>query len=127
MIYEMKLTTEDFEDIVLDRKHIEIRLYDHKRQGISIGDEIDFINLRSPLERVRVRVKSLLREDSFSDLLEKHELSEMTSRFTKFEDYLIKIYSRYTPEKEKKNGILGIEIELIDGNLNHSTMGAIAA
>ena len=44
MIHYMKLNPKPFAMIAEGRKTIELRLYDEKRQGISLGDTIVFKN-----------------------------------------------------------------------------------
>ena len=48
MEHSMKLYVEPFEAVRNNRKTIEIRLNDEKRQSIKIGDTIVFTNIESP-------------------------------------------------------------------------------
>ncbi|MBS3160031.1 hypothetical protein J4436_04550 [Candidatus Woesearchaeota archaeon] len=48
---QMKLFNESFFRIKEGRKIIEVRLFDEKRQEVSIGDEIGFSLINSPLIR----------------------------------------------------------------------------
>lgn len=53
MHYHMKLSSEAFEKIVIHAKVIESRLYDEKRQQISLGDEIEFSAHENPEKKMR--------------------------------------------------------------------------
>ena len=64
----MKLHPEPFAKIKDGSKTIELRLYDEKRQRISIGDTIRFINTESAADAVVVRVRDLFIFDSFEEL-----------------------------------------------------------
>ena len=45
MLHKMKLNESPFEMIKNGTKTIEFRLYDEKRQGVKIGDKIEFSKL----------------------------------------------------------------------------------
>ena len=45
MLHNMKLQPEPFEKIKCGQKTYELRLLDTKRQKVSVGDTIEFLNL----------------------------------------------------------------------------------
>lgn len=108
MIHKMKLNESPFERIKNGTKTVEFRLYDPKRQMIKIGDKIEFSKLPDLQEKILVDVTDLYRENTFERLFRKlysneEEILEKTKS----------MYDIYSPEREKKYGVLGIKIEII--------------
>lgn len=106
----MKLSDKPFEKIITGYKIIESRLYDEKRQQINIGDQIEF-SYNDTEEKVITRVKALYRYESFEDLF-----SDFPSEYFggDSKDELIReIEMFYSKEDQKKYGVVGIKIELI--------------
>ena len=104
----MKLKEDPFERIKNGTKTIEFRLYDEKRRKIKIGDKIEFWKLPELEEKIVVEVLDLYKEDSFEKLFKKICTDE--------EEAKIKtntMYQYYTPEEEKKYGVIGIKILLL--------------
>ncbi|MEK6940957.1 MAG: hypothetical protein AABW49_03600, partial [Nanoarchaeota archaeon] len=64
----MKLFKEPFSRIKEKRKIIEVRLFDDKRQKVSIGDEIEFSLIDNPKEKILVKVIDMSRFKFFKDL-----------------------------------------------------------
>ena len=108
----MKLSTEPFEKIVRKEKVIESRLYDEKRQQIAIGDEIEFSENEHPENKVRTRVKGLLRYQSFKDLFADHEPALFGGESRDF--LLNQIEQFYSDEDQQKNGVIGFRIEVLN-------------
>ena len=109
MIHKMKLKESPFERIKNGTKTIEFRLYDEKRQKVKIGDKIEFSKLPEIQETLLVEVLDLYQEESFEKLFEKlytdeNEIKRKTNAMHEF----------YSPEEEKKYGVLGIKISLIN-------------
>ena len=112
MQHQMKLASEPFNKIASGVKLIESRLFDDKRQQISLGDEIEFSENENPDNKARTVVKGLLRYQTFKELFADHEpvLFGDESR-----DFLLnQIKSFYSDEDEQKYGVLGVRLELID-------------
>lgn len=63
--HQMKLMTEPYKNIVSEKKVIESRLFDEKRQQISIGDRIIFSENDKSENNVTTVVKGLLRYQTF--------------------------------------------------------------
>lgn len=108
----MKLHTSPFEKIKSGEKTIELRLYDEKRQQIKAGDFITFTNTATG-ERLNTKVVKLHRFDSFEELYKELPLLQCgytaedvdTAHPADMEQY-------YSPEEQKKYGVVGIELSL---------------
>ena len=108
----MKLSAEPFEKIARKEKVIESRLYDEKRQQITIGDEIEFSENEHPENKVTTRVKGLLRYQSFKDLFADHEPALFGGESRDF--LLNQIEQFYSNEDQQRNGVIGFRIEVLD-------------
>lgn len=114
MEHEMKLRAEPFEKIKSGSKTIELRLYDEKRQRISVGDTIRFTNTECPTDTICVEVKELFVFDSFAELYRALPLTacgysdlELSSASP---DDMAQYYSE---EEQKRYGVVGIQISRI--------------
>lgn len=110
----MNLFPSPFEEIQSGRKSIELRLYDEKRQEIRIGDLITFINTENEAEKITAKVIAMHIFDSFKELYENLPLlkcgyTQENVVFASYKD--MELY--YSPEKQKRYGAVGIEIEII--------------
>ena len=88
-------------------KTIEFRLYDEKRQGVKIGDKIEFSKLPDLQEKLLVDVLELYQEDTFERLFRKLSFNE--------EEVIRKtraMHEIYSQEKEQQYGVLGIKIKI---------------
>lgn len=113
MIHYMNLCATPFEKIKSGAKTIELRLYDEKRRKISIGDEIVFDSPSG--EIMRARVEKLHVFASFEELYENLPLTKCGyTREEASKTSFIDMYEYYTPEMEKKYGVVGIELTLKD-------------
>ena len=112
----MNLNPQPFSMIADGHKTIELRLLDEKRQKIAVGDTLIFTNTADPALQLRCAVKNLHRFANFAELYGAlplnrcgylpHELA--TARPEDMDMY-------YSPEKQAQYGVVGIEIELLDG------------
>jgi len=112
MKHAMKLYESPFKRIKSGRKKIELRLYDEKRQKVSIGDTITFTKLPDKDESIDTTVIGLLQYASFKELVEHTPMSY----FGYPEDYnkdafVQSMYSIYLPELEREHGVLGIVLK----------------
>ena len=106
-MHKMKLNESPYEMIKNATKTIEFRLYDEKRQGVKIGDKIEFSKLPDLQEKVLVDVLELYQEDTFERLFRKLSFNE--------EEVIRKtraMHEIYSPEKEQQYGVLGIKIKI---------------
>lgn len=115
MVYEMKLNPEPFEKIRDGRKNVELRLYDEKRRKLEIGDDIIFTRLPDEEEKIAVRVKALLRFESFEDLFKMIPPERCGNEVgTPASEAALGMRKYYSEEQERKHGVLGIGISVID-------------
>lgn len=112
MQYQMKLATEPFNKIASGTKLIESRLFDEKRQQISIGDQIVFSENENPENTVTTVVKGLLRYQTFKELFADHDPSLFGEDSKDF--LLAQIKSFYSDEDEQKYGVVGVRLDLVD-------------
>jgi len=108
----MKLTKEPFDQIAVGTKVIESRLYDEKRQTISLGDEIMFAENDNAENKINTRASGLIRYQTFADMFRDHDIALFGGQST--DSLVAKIHEFYSPEDESKYGVLGIRIERID-------------
>ena len=110
MIWEMNLNPEPFDLIKHGHKDVEMRLYDERRKGIKVGDEILFTN-NITFEKMTVKVINLYRFKDFEELysyFDKKRLGYKDEEFASPSD-MEKYYSK---DKIAQYGVLGIEIKL---------------
>lgn len=112
MQHQMKLATEPYNKIALGKKLIESRLYDEKRQQISIGDQVVFSENDKPENTVTTVVKGILRYQTFKELFADHDPALFGEESRDF--LLTQIKSFYSDEDEQKYGVVGVHLELID-------------
>lgn len=112
--HRMTLDSIPMNNIRNGNKTIELRLYDEKRQKISIGDVIKFVNSKNITDTLCVVVEDLFIFDSFDELYK--NLSLLDCGYTK--DNIDQASPRdmdsyYSREKQSKFGVVGIKISLL--------------
>ncbi len=114
MEHLMKLYNEEFERVKSGRKTIEVRLFDEKRQRILVGDLITFLKLPNLEEQISVQVLELLKYKSFPDLAESIPMEDFGYPDNYEKDRFVEeCYEIYSPEDERKFGVLGIRIKVM--------------
>jgi len=108
----MKLAAEPFANIAAGTKVIESRLFDEKRQQISIGDEIVFSANEDPDNIVTRKVTGLLRYQTFKELFADHDPALFGEESREF--LLNQIKEFYSDEDEQTYGVVGIRLANID-------------
>lgn len=111
MIHKMNLQPGPYKMVERGTKTIEMRLYDEKRQKISVGDTIEFTN-DATKETLVVRVLNLHRYKTFAELyanFEKEQIGYESDEIAEPED----MEQYYSKEKIEEFGVVGIEIEVI--------------
>lgn len=111
MNHQLQLATEPFKAIVSGKKTIESRLFDAKRQKIMVGDEIIFTNRENTAQTVTVKVISLFHDETFHDLFVHNGPSKFGSESVAWLDDQIREF--YSKSDQRKNGVVGIEFEII--------------
>ena len=105
----MKLCKEPFEQIKQNRKTVELRLYDEKRQQIKPTDEIEFTQTETG-ETLRVKVYALHIYADFERLYQHFDKSQLG--YADDEEYDYKdMYAYYSLENIQKYGVVGIELK----------------
>ncbi len=104
------IRNDPFQAIASGRKTIESRLYDQKRQLITVGDSITYINNDTPEQSVIVRVVELLRYDSFQELFTVHDPALFDG--IRKEWLLNQIRQFYSEDEEKLYGVVGIRFQI---------------
>lgn len=107
----MKLKRTPFTLIQNGQKTVECRLYDEKRQKISLGDHILFSLVDNPAETLEVAVLGLLRYATFADMFH----ANRPQRFGGEDEASLteSLLQYYSLESQKENGVLGIELRLL--------------
>lgn len=107
----MGLYGEYFSPIIDGKKKIEVRLFDEKRRKIKVSDKIEFIKVPELDEQLQVTVTDLMKYDSFQEMYEDIPFEEFGTKGWTLEEMLKGTYEIYTPEQEKKWGVLAIKIK----------------
>lgn len=106
----LQLTALPFSLVASGDKTIESRLYDEKRQSITVGDTIIFTNRDSPDETITARVAALLRYDTFCGLFESADPHAFGGKTVgQLEE---QINEFYTLDQQEQYGVVGIKFEL---------------
>ena len=115
MLHKMKLNESPFENIKNGTKTVEFRLYDEKRQKVKVKDQIEFSKLPDLQEKLLVEVIELYRESTFENLFRKlyTDEEEITKKVKE-------MYEIYSPEEEKKYGVIGIKISVINNTFRYT-------
>ena len=112
--HRMKLHPHPFAKIKDGSKTIELRLYDEKRQRISVGDTIRFVSTESAADEAVVLVRNLFIFDSFDELYKHLPLTECG--YTEEDVYAaspddMEMY--YSKEKQSQYGVVGIQLSCV--------------
>ena len=114
MEYEFHLDREPFEMIWRGQKTIELRMCDEKRKNIAPGDTVRFVCRGNGRLSMDVKVTHVHRFQSFEELYQALPLSKCgyPSDDVPGEPWRdMEVYPGYSPEEQKKLGVLGIEFE----------------
>lgn len=108
----MGLYGEYFEPIKEGKKKVEVRLYDEKRREIKVGDMIEFTKIPEQNESLKVQVTALREYTTFQAMYEDIPFSDFDCEGWTMEAMLNGTFEIYSPEQEKKQGTLAIEMKL---------------
>ena len=114
LVHEMRLADEPYDMIVSGKKIVEVRLNDEKRREISAGDIIIFYRKSHITDMCAVTVVGLRRYDNFLRLFSAERLTDTGCADMTAEQAAQSMYKYYSPEQEEKDGVLAIEIKLIE-------------
>ncbi len=111
----MRLTSNPFEKIKAGKKTIEIRIYDEKRQKVKVGDIILFHKLPESTETIKVEVVGISIFKSFHDLFSSFDKSKFGhDQNLSISEEIQMQRAYYTEEEEKRYGVVGIHIRLLN-------------
>ena len=97
-------------------KRIEVRLYDAKRRGVNLGDEIEFLPMTGPAnprERVIAKVTGILRYENFKDMFKDYPIEMLAEEGYSEESLLKDLEKLYTPGLQNTYGVVGFRFELM--------------
>ena len=112
--YNMKLIPKYFNYIKDGSKKIELRLNDEKRKNIKIGDIIVFEEVTDEPGYLKTKVIDLYYDDCFSDLIDRFDVEIFANKTITKEELISTLNNIYPIENQKKYGVVGIRIELLN-------------
>lgn len=112
MEHMMHLRETPFLQIWNGTKTIELRLYDEKRQRLSVGDCLRFENEKGDRE-ITVKIIALHRFKSFLELYKTLPLEKCGYLGNEEKACYKDMEAYYSEEEQKLYGVVGIEFELI--------------
>ena len=113
-VHEMRLADEPFDMMVSGKKPVAVRLNAEKRRELSVGDIIIFYRKSHITDMCAVTVVGLRRYDNFLRLFSAERLTDTGCADMTAEQAAQSMYKDYSPEQEEKDGVLAIEIRLIE-------------
>lgn len=112
MRFEMHLNDLPFNQILSGEKTLEVRLNDSKRQLLQTGDEILFLSTSNENKTILKSVIALRKYDSFAEMaLVEDSTSLGFGKDSSIQDIVDTYRKYYSPDEEKKFGILLIELK----------------
>lgn len=111
-MHKMNIRQPYFSMITSGTKIIELRLNDEKRQKIKIGDKIEFSCAENIEDKLLVKVTALYKAEDFKTLCEIIDIKKAGLSGTP-EEVLSTVEEFYSKEKQKKYGVVGIEVKRI--------------
>lgn len=90
-------------------KTIELRLFDEKRQQIKVGDDIEFSNNSATDDKFTAKVIKLHRADNFVELCK--NIDCRNAGFATEGELINVLEEFYSPDRQQKFGVVGIEIK----------------
>ena len=115
MIHFMHLKDAPFDSIKSGSKTVEMRLYDEKRRGISIGDIIEFTRDTDTSKKISVRVVNIHVFKDFKELYETLPIKSLGYAENEVKNASYKdMEAYYTKDLQENYGVCGIEFVLED-------------
>ncbi|MBR7181863.1 MAG: RNA-binding protein [Clostridia bacterium] len=112
--YVMQLDGRHFLRMQSGEKRVELRLYDEKRSRLAPGDRIVFQRRDCPEQQLTAVVLALHRFDSFLALFSTPLLPICGFGALSAQEAAAEMRRYYPEEQERKYGVIGIEITLLD-------------
>lgn len=108
-MHKLKVNEKYYNMLKAGTKTIELRLFDEKRQTIKIGDTIEFSNNSNLEDKFSAKVINLHFAENFAALCQK--IACNNAGFANNESLIKTMEEFYSLEKQKKFGVVGIEIK----------------
>lgn len=108
--HSIQLTTGPLETLLSKKEVVDIRLDEPMWSGLNVGDMIVFVEDPSEERKVTVKILELLKYPSFEKLYEDNQKYFDESK----EELLRHLYVWWTKEEEKKQGVLGIKVRVVN-------------
>ena len=102
----MRLNPDPFKKILNGDKDIELRLYDKKRRGLSIGDLVEFTNLENGNVLIK-EIVNILVAQKFSEILINDHLKERAG-YTPNQKIDELMHQSYLPAEIDEKGVVAI-------------------
>ena len=107
---KMDLSEFSFNKIKAGR-HIDMRLFDKKRQNLKIGDVIEYENINNPRERLECVVLGTAIFDNFSNMVDC--LTPQMLGYDNKEEVILRLNRAYSFELQKNFNVMAIFIKNI--------------
>lgn len=115
MVHHMKLDNDPFNMIKDNRKTIELRLFDDKRQRVNTGDYIILAEGDNPENKIAVKVTGLLHFQNFEQLFEVVDIQKCGfAKDTSMCSAAQAMQRYYSMKSIEGYGVLGIVIKIAD-------------
>lgn len=114
---EMTLNDEPFGQIYSGAKTVEIRLNDEKWQKLCVGDAIRFCRKNHFNQCIYAEVVDIRKYSNFLELFSSESLPKTGFDGCTVDSAVEAMYGYYDEEKEKKCGVLAIQIKVLKNNI----------
>lgn len=112
-MFEFRLDEDIFDIVKSGTKRVECRLYDKKRKGMKVGDELIFLKRPLEQEKIVTKIIGLKTFSNFNELVKNYEMESLYScDFTK-EEFVELLGRFYSDEEQVKYGVVAIEFEMV--------------
>ena len=103
-----------FDLIKSGSKKIEIRLNDEKRRTLKVGDVIFLVKESAKPDILKVQITKLDVRESFLEIYESYSSDELGFKESDLLDFLSVMAEFYSPEDEKKCGVVAIKFKVLN-------------
>ena len=113
-VITMHLEPKFFDLLKCRSKTIELRTLDKKRGKINVGDEIYFLRVSHKPQILKTKVTEIERFPSFDEAYSALDSAAIGFRGMSLLDFLDKMYSIYSDEKEYERGVVAFHLDLTE-------------
>ena len=119
--HRMDLFGTQFEEMLYDRKHIEMRLCDSKREAVKPGDTIVFRKATDLGKTLRAKVYGVHKYENFEDLVHDYKPRNLGFSGRAKSSICSKMNYLYGKDRIQKNGVLAIRVRVIDEDTSNES------